>query len=128
MSDLFELLDPSVASYVALALIVWWLTRATYSDADASKGELIDRYGDRLTDVESTVKKLARRLQQKNAELTEALADLASARAELASARAAEERCIERMEALEERYEKRIAELEAEIDELRRRLEEQGAA
>jgi len=95
-TDMLDQLPPEVAPYVIVAVIIWWLTRATYKDSSQGHARLLDRYEARFKQLEQAVER----------------------------AEAAEDRCTERMEQLERRYERRIEELEREIDQLRVELSE----
>jgi len=137
-SDMLDQLPPEVAPYVIVAVIIWWLTRATYKDSSQGQAQLLDRYEVRFKQLEGSLSNVSqdleaknKKLDEKNEELEAKNGELGKLRVEVAELRdaieraeAAEGRCTERMEQLERRYERRIEELEREIDQLRVELSE----
>ncbi len=112
LDTLTSQLDPAVAPYVALALVVWWLTRRAYKDGTQDRSALLDRYEARFAQLETSLSNVSQELAAKTTELE-------SAKAALAELREKRDDCDRRMRQLEAKYEKRIKELKAEIAELR---------
>ncbi len=124
-------LDPAVAPYVALALIVFWLTRRAYRESTQDRGQLLDRYESRFSQLESTLSEVTHDLagknallEEKNKELEKLRGELAELRDKVSAAQAAEDRCSKRLADAEAKSEKRIRELEGKIAELEAEIEQ----
>lgn len=104
---ILDRLPPDISGYAVLAIVVWWLTRASYKDTSTASQALLDRLEARLDQTERALSAVTQDLEH---------------------SRRQEHECRRRMGALEAKYERRIAELEHEVQQLRREYSEPMAA